>query len=48
MSLIDMLIATMEHNHLLPEEPPPQGAGGRHVSQFDRTTETIMLPQPRR
>ncbi len=35
MSLIDMLIDTMEQNHLFPEEPA-QGADGRQVIQFHR------------
>lgn len=37
MSLIDMLIDTMEQHRLFPEERPPHGAGGRQVIQFQRT-----------
>jgi hypothetical protein len=35
MSLIDMLIDTMDQNHLFPEEPLPQ-ADGRRVITFHR------------
>ena len=35
MSLIDMLIDTMNHNHLFPEDPLPQ-ADGRRVIAFQR------------
>jgi hypothetical protein len=34
MSLIDILIDTMEQHHLFPEEPAPIGAGTRRVIQF--------------
>jgi hypothetical protein len=37
MSLIDMLIDTMEQHHLFPEERAPQGANGRQVIQFHRS-----------
>jgi len=37
MSLIDMLIDTLEQHRLFPEETAPQGAGARQVIQFRRT-----------
>lgn len=36
MSLIDVLIDTLEYNHLFPEEPPSQHVDGRQVIQFHR------------
>jgi hypothetical protein len=37
MSLIDMLIDTLEQHRLFPEEVAPQGAVGRQVIQFHRS-----------
>lgn len=34
MSLIDILIDTMEQYHLMPEDPAPQGATQRRLLQF--------------
>jgi len=34
MSLIDMLIDTLEQHHLFPEAPAPEGAGRRQVLTF--------------
>jgi hypothetical protein len=36
MSLIDMLIDTLEQHHLFPEAPLPVGPGGRRVIAFHR------------
>jgi hypothetical protein len=36
MSLIDILIDTMEQHALFPEEPIPQGPGGPHILPFRR------------
>jgi hypothetical protein len=36
MSLIDMLIDTMEQNHLFPEDPLPEGESQRQVLAFRR------------
>lgn len=36
MSLIDILIDSMERHHLFPEEPAPRGAASRQVILFHR------------
>jgi hypothetical protein len=38
MSLIDMLIDTMEENHLFPELPTQESKGGRQVLHFHQKT----------
>jgi hypothetical protein len=37
-SLIDMLIDTMEEHHLFPEAPAPGSTGGRQVIHFQQKT----------